>query len=216
VSVLPKILAINGSHRKGKNTEALLLAVLEGAKEAGANTKLVELVDYNIKPCLGCNRCLRKPQCSITDDDMGRLAQKLLGADGIVLGSPVYFSNVTGRMKVFMDRTRWLYLSKSMLSGKVAAAVTHAALRNGGQELAHLILERFFTVHGMVIASSRDPEGEVFNSGAMGSLFQTLESNGHIVWRRSVEEDELALRECRQLGRNIVRLIKQVMESRTT
>ncbi|SMB99200.1 Multimeric flavodoxin WrbA [Thermanaeromonas toyohensis ToBE] len=211
-----KILAINGSHRKGKNTWSLLAAVLEGAKEMGASTELIELVDYNIKPCQGCNCCLKKPQCSITDDDMGFLGKKLLEADGIVFGSPVYFANVSGLMKIFMDRTRWLYLAKNMLSGKVGAAVTNAALRNGGQELAHIILERFITMHGMILASSRDPVGQVYNGGAMGSLFQAMERSGPMQWRRSVEEDEVAIRECHQLGRNVVRLAERVTPFRTS
>ncbi|MCG0278617.1 MAG: flavodoxin family protein [Thermanaeromonas sp.] len=210
---LPKVIAINGSHRKGRNTAALLLAVLEGAQEEGAAIELIELVDYNIKPCLGCNRCVGKSQCTINDDDMTKLAEKLLQADGIVLGSPVYFGNVTGRMKVFMDRTRWLYLSKSLLSGKVGAAVTHAALRNGGQELVHLVLERFLIMHGMLVATSRNPDGAVYNNGATGTLFRAIESDGEIIWRRSVGDDELALRECRQLGRNVMKLVKQLKES---
>lgn len=201
-----RILAINGSHRKGKNTAALLNVVLEEAQNLGAETELVELVDYNIKLCLGCNRCLRAVKCSIEDDDMEKLAQKLLQADGVVLGSPVYFANVSGLMKIFMDRTRWLHMRNNKLHGKVGAVVTHAGLRNGGQELAQIVMERFLTAHGLIVVGSRDPEREV-TQGALGTLFDRVEDD-KVYWRKSVSEDVLVVRECRQLGRNIVKQVK--------
>lgn len=86
-----KIHAINGSHRKGKNTATLLNAVLEEAAAFGASTELLELSDYNIKFCTACNKCLKRSLCSITDDDMTIIAEKLISADGVLLGSPVYW-----------------------------------------------------------------------------------------------------------------------------
>lgn len=202
-----KVLAINGSHRKGKNTAEMLRLVLEEASAAGAATELLEITDYRITPCRSCNRCLRKTECSITDDDMGMIAGKMLESDGIVLGSPVYFANVTGLMKIFMDRTRWLHMCRNMLHGKVGAALTHAGLRNGGQEAALAIMERFLMGHGLTVVDSRNQEGGVFNLGAMGSMFGGLEGDT-VSWRKGVSEDTLAVRECRQLGRNLVERIK--------
>ncbi|QGP91324.1 NAD(P)H dehydrogenase [Neomoorella glycerini] len=202
-----KILAINGSHRKGKNTARLLAAVLEEARSLGAETELLELTDYHIKPCIACNRCLRAIACSIRDDDMQALAEKMLAADAIVLGSPVYIANVTGLMKNFMDRTRWLHMVKNVLHGKVGAAVTHAGLRNGGQEFTQMIMEHYLASHGMIVVDSRDQEGRVYNHGVMGTLFGDLDGDNP-VWKRSVEEDALALHECRTLGRNIVRQLQ--------
>ncbi|MDN5348524.1 MAG: hypothetical protein PWP65_2089 [Clostridia bacterium] len=88
----------------------MLELVLEEASRLGAETELLEITDLDIKPCKSCNQCLKVPQCSIQDDDMGMLAAKIKAADGLVLGSPVYFGNVSARLKNFMDRTRWLYL----------------------------------------------------------------------------------------------------------
>ena len=201
-----KVLAINGSHRKGKNTARLLAAVLEEARFLGAETELLELKDYDIKPCLACNRCLRMIACSI-QDDMQALAEKMLAADAIVLGSPVYIANVTGLMKNFMDRTRWLHMVKNVLHGKVGAAVTHAGLRNGGQEFTQMIMEHFLSSHGMIVVDSRDQEGRVYNHGVMGTLFTDLDGD-NLLWKRSVEEDALALHECRTLGRNVVREVQ--------
>ncbi|MBC7360272.1 MAG: flavodoxin family protein, partial [Desulfacinum sp.] len=123
-----KILAINGSHRKGKNTTVMLGLVLEEAAAGGAETELVELADWRIEYCISCNKCLREPRCSIRGDDMAELAEKMLAADALVIGSPVYFGNVTARLKTFMDRTRWLHMRENLLEGKLGAALTHAGL----------------------------------------------------------------------------------------
>ncbi|MDN5347055.1 MAG: hypothetical protein PWP65_619 [Clostridia bacterium] len=202
-----KVLAINGSHRKGQNTARMLAVVLEEARTLGAETELLELSDYRIKPCLACNKCLRVVECSIKDDDMRMIADKMLAADAIVLGSPVYICNVTGLMKNFMDRTRWMHMRKNLLHGKVGAAVTHAGLRNGGQELTQIIMERYLIGHGLTVVDSRDQEGGVYNLGPMGTMFERLEGD-RLLWKRSVDEDLLALHECRTLARNIVRQIQ--------
>jgi len=97
------IIAINGSHRKGQNTATLLNTLLAEAAALGATTELLELTDYTIKLCRSCNKCMGGNQCSITDDDMAIIGEKLLAADGIVLGSPAYWANVTTLMKNFMD-----------------------------------------------------------------------------------------------------------------
>lgn len=203
-----QIVAINGSHRKGKNTATMLNLVLEEAKAHGAAGELLEITDYNIKPCKSCNKCLRQTKCSITDDDMAYLGQKMLAADAIVLGSPVYFSNVTGLLKIFMDRTRWMHMCENLLEGKIGAVVTHAGLRNGGQEITTLILERFLISHGLLIVESRQPAGEIVNLGALGTMFGGLRE-GNISWYKSVLDDELAVRSCRQLGKNLVAAIRK-------
>ncbi len=202
-----KIIAINGSHRKGKNTAALLKTVLEEAAAHGADTELLELADYNIKHCLSCNKCLGKPQCSITDDDMPAISEKLLAADGIVLGSPVYWANVSTLMKNFMDRTRWMHMTKNMLAGKVGAAVTNAGLTNGGQETALRIMEFFLHAQGLHLVDSRDHDGPIMTAGVASSLLADIK-DGKPVWRKSALEDEAAMLACRTLARNMVKLIK--------
>lgn len=204
-----KIIAVNGSHRKGKNTAALLGVVLEEAAQFGASTELLELSDCNIKHCLGCNKCLGRAQCSITDDDMAEIGEKLLGADGIVLGSPVYWANVSALMKNFMDRTRWMHMVKNMLAGKVGGAVTNAGLRNGGQELAIQIMERFLAAQGLYIVDSRDLGAPITQSWVAGSLTADIRE-GKTVFRKSALEDETAVLACRQLATNMVGLINQL------
>jgi multimeric flavodoxin WrbA len=198
-----KILAINGSHRREKNTAAMLNIVLEEAEAAGARTELLELVDYNIKPCISCNRCLRKSECSIKDDDIKLIADKMLDADAIILGSPAYFENVSGIMKIFMDRLRWMHMVSNLLSGRLGAAVAVAGLRNGGQELVRQNIERYLTIQGLELVESRNPYGEIVNAGAIGTLCRSFE-NGKVIWNRSVLEDQIAVNMCQQLGKNIV------------
>jgi multimeric flavodoxin WrbA len=199
-----KALAINGSHRKGKNTAKMLRVVLDELGEGGVQTELLELADMHIEYCNACNHCLRKTECTIEDDDVRTIAAKMLEAQAIIIGSPVYFGNVTGRLKVFMDRTRWMHMAENLLEGKLGAALTLAGLRNGGQEMTQIILERFLQHHGLRVIEARDPRTGVYNLGPMGTLFGSLDGEA-IRWHRGVAEDALAVRMCRTLGQNLVR-----------
>lgn len=204
-----KIVAINGSHRKGKNTAALLKIVLEEASALGASTELLELTDLNIKLCTSCNKCLGKTQCSITNDDMAAVGEKLLAADGIILGSPVYWTNVTTLMKNFMDRTRYLHMTQNLLAGKVGAAVTNSGLRHGGQEATLRIMEYFLQAHGLHVVDSRDPVGTIMSTGVTGSLMADFKEE-KVIWRRNATDDELIVASCKQLGRNMVKMIQKL------
>jgi len=208
-----KVLAVNGSHRKGKNTAEMLKAVLDGAAELGAETELLELMDYQIKECIACNKCLSKAECTVQDDDMAELSAKLVAADGIVFGSPVYFANVTGRLKDFIDRSRPLHLVQNALDGKVGGAVVHAGLRNGGQELALAILHTYLLGQGMVVASDRGAQDALVNGGAMGSMFSAF-SQGKMSFFKNVSLDEAAMISSRALGRQMVRLAQKLPKER--
>ncbi|MBT9172274.1 MAG: 2-amino-4-deoxychorismate dehydrogenase [Syntrophomonadaceae bacterium] len=203
-----KILALCGSHRKGKNTSRMLQTVLREAASLGAETELVELTDYEIKECISCNKCLRRPECVITDDGMNVLYGKLLRADGIVIGSPVYFGNVSGRLKDFIDRSRPLHMVTNALDGKAGAAVVHAGLRNGGQEMALQILHYFMLSHGLQLVSDRRPGEAIVNVGTMATMFDSYDGI-QMKFKRGVEEDAVALASCRSLGRNIVAFLKK-------
>lgn len=111
-----KILAINGSPRKG-NTDFMLNVILDSAKQNGAETEIIELRKKNINFCNGGDNCCSKTgKCEI-NDDMLNIYPKLEQADVIILASPSYFSNVTARMKNFMDRCNPYYYNKK-LKGK--------------------------------------------------------------------------------------------------
>lgn len=103
-----KVLAINGSYRKGHACTQLLEEVLSGAREAGAKTELVELIDREIKYCENCRACCQddKPEpghCKINDDMAGLIA-KCREADALVIASPINMWTATGLIKVFAER----------------------------------------------------------------------------------------------------------------
>lgn len=98
-----KIVAIIGSPRKNGNTDTLVDSVLQGAIENGAETEKIYLSDLNFKGCIGCEGCKKTGKC-VVKDDMQMVYEKMNEADGIVLGSPTYFYNVTGLTKMFIDR----------------------------------------------------------------------------------------------------------------
>ena len=202
-----KILAINGSHRVGQNTAKLLTIALEEAQALGAETELVELAELDIEYCVGCNKCLMKPQCTI-EDDMKELKAKMAAADGIILGSPDYFSNVTARMKCFIDRTRPLHMVSNQLKGKVGGYLTMSGLDNCGSEATNHVMDHFFATHEMMVVHPR-PEGPVIGSGVTGSLMAGMKE-GKPRWRRSVDEDEIALAIAHQLGKDMVYYIEKL------
>lgn len=109
-----KIIAVNGSPRKKWNTHILLEKCLEGAKEAGTETELINLYDVQFKGCTSCFACKLKgnslSKCSVKDD-MEQILQRICECDVLVLGSPIYFTSVSGEMKSFMERLLFPYTS---------------------------------------------------------------------------------------------------------
>lgn len=198
-----KILAINGSHRAGKGTAFLVETALEEARALGCETELVELSRCKIEYCIGCNRCLGKPECTV-QDDMQMLYEKMAEADGIILASPNYYANVTARMKCFMDRTRPLHMTANALKGKVGGLIATTGLNNCGGEETVASLQRWFQIQEILLVQPR-PEGEVRANYPMGSMFRGME-DGRVKWRR-IEDDEVAIMYARQLGKDMVELI---------
>lgn len=201
-----KIVAINGSHRAGKGTAALIEAALEEARGASLETELIELSACDIAFCTGCNRCLGQKTCTI-DDDMTGIMAALKEADGIILGSPNYFANVSARMKNFMDRTRCLHMVENQLKGKVGGVVAATGLSNCGGEEAVAAMQRWFQIHEMLLVQPR-PEGEVLGNGCLGTMYRSYE-DGKVKWRR-IQDDEIAYRFARQLGQDMAALIKRL------
>jgi multimeric flavodoxin WrbA len=119
-----KILGISGSPRE-KNTDYMLKTVLDAA---GEGHELVNLKDFDIKPCLNCKACHQSFACA-QQDGMQALHAKLVEADAIVLGSPTHFDNVTGIMKNFMDRCLPFYFSRK-LEGKRVVLVAVGGFKN--------------------------------------------------------------------------------------
>jgi multimeric flavodoxin WrbA len=118
-----KILGINSSpRRKNSRTMKLVQAVLDGTETQGAEIELVDICALDINYCIGCQVCFAKGEC-VQADDLAELVDKMLRADGIVLGSPVYMHGVTAQLKTVIDRMADA-IHCQLLSGKYGCAVT--------------------------------------------------------------------------------------------
>jgi len=98
-----KVLGVIGSPRKGENTAALVERVLEGARESGAETEVVYLGQIDLNPCQACESCKKTGRC-VQRDGMQDVYDKIAGSRALVLGSPVYFDQVSAQAKMFIDR----------------------------------------------------------------------------------------------------------------
>ena len=143
-----RVLAINGSPRENGNTRSFLDVALRRAAELGAETACVWLGDKTIRGCRGCYGCVKAKRC-VVEDDFQSVFEAMLGADAILLGSPVYHASITPELKSLLDRAgfsgRWAanimkkigesyQWSGSVFSGKIVAPVTVA--RRTGQIMA--------------------------------------------------------------------------------
>ena len=100
---MPKVIGVVGSPRRGEATDTLVREVLAGAEEAGSETLVFNLDEMEIMPCRGCLACKEGEGC-VQDDGMQQLYAELHDCDGVVLGTPIYFYNMTAQLKAFTDR----------------------------------------------------------------------------------------------------------------
>lgn len=147
-----KVIGINGSARKGGNTSILIKTIFEELEKEGIETELIELADKTIKGCIGCFGCREKKQCMIKDDFFNECFNKMVNADGIILGSPVYSADISSKMKAFLERAGVIVATNpGMLRHKVGASVV-AARRGGGMTavdtLNHFLLNKEVLVVG--------------------------------------------------------------------
>jgi len=181
-----KVIGIVCSPRINGNTEILVQEALDSARNNGADTKLIRLAKLKMAPCDGCFSCHKTGECHIKDD-MQQIYDELLGADGIILGSPVYFWNVSAQTKILIDRcTR--FIEKRGLRNKVGGAIVVTG-RAGGTT-AFSTLANFFNHTRMTFAG-----------GAIG----------YGTDRGEVRKDERGMAEARALGRVMVRLIRRAV-----
>ncbi len=180
-----KVAGIVCSPRKGGNTEVLVREALLGAQACGAETALVTIWDKKINPCDGCLSCETTGKCHI-NDDVQEIYLRLMEADGIVWGTPVYFFNATAQAKMLIDRSYALYQKSSSLANKVSGVISvGASLGNAG---VWNLFSTFFSVHHML------PADFVY---------------GYARNRGDAPGDRHAMKAARELGRQIVRLVER-------
>ncbi|MHA2024673.1 MAG: flavodoxin family protein [Candidatus Thorarchaeota archaeon] len=203
-----RIVGICGSPKSERSSTRFLLGqALEAASEIITDddeTVLLNIRDYNILHCTGCDSCVRKKPCpQSANDDMTKLEKELVNADGIIIAAPSYFTSVPGILKDFMDRSRAMKMAGSRLKDTIFGAITHAGLRYGGQEHVIDILNRYALAQGMIVVGGTGSpvKDTTFGSGSL----QTDDGN----WR-SVTDDELAIRGSRLLGKRVAEIASRV------
>ena len=150
-----KVIAINGSPKKEGNTFHALNMIGNELKAAGIEFEILHIGHKNIHGCIACSKCAinKDEQCSIKSDDLNDCLQQLKQADGIIIGSPVYYSGVAGTMKCFLDRLFYVAgANGNLFRHKVAAAVV-AVRRSGGSSTLDC-LNHYLTYSEMIVATS--------------------------------------------------------------
>ena len=150
-----KVVAFNGSVRKDGNTSILLNTVLEELRTEGIETELYSLAGKPVPGCIACYQCFEKKnkQCAVEKDIVNECIRKMIEADGILLGSPTYFADVSAGMKALIERSGMVGRANADLyHRKVGAAVV--AVRRAGAINVFNTLNYFFTISNMIIPGS--------------------------------------------------------------
>jgi multimeric flavodoxin WrbA len=161
-----KVVAFNGSPRKDGNTSILIGTMLKELEKQGIGTELVQLSDKELHGCIACYQCIenKDQRCGVENDAANEYIEKMFGAEGIILGSPVYFNDVTPEMKALIDRAGFVSrANERMFKGKVGAAV--AAVRRSGavhtlDTMGHFFLSGEMIFVGRAVGMGRE-KGEV-------------------------------------------------------
>ncbi len=190
-----RVVAFNGSARRDGNTAALLKRVLAVLEAEGIETELIQLAGHLIRGCTACRACLetKNQQCAITEDNVNAYIHKVAEADGLLLGSPVYFGMMSAEMKAFIDRVGYVARGNGdMLKRKVGAAVV--AVRRAGGMTTFDAINHFFLISQMIV-----PGSSYWNIG-IGDK------------RGEVANDEEGMRTMDDLGKNMAWLLKKTKE----
>jgi multimeric flavodoxin WrbA len=150
-----KVIAINGSPKKEGNTYHALIMVAEELKNQDIDFEILHIGNKLIHGCLACGKCKTNmnEKCVIKSDELNQWVQQIKNADGIILGSPVYYSGIAGPMKCFLDRLFYVAGSNGgLFRQKIAAAVV--AVRRTGGSATFDSLNHYLSYSEMIIATS--------------------------------------------------------------
>jgi multimeric flavodoxin WrbA len=188
-----KVVAFNGSPKKRGNTSILLNLALEELNSEGIETELIHIGEKPIQGCRACFRCAKNQnlRCALEDDPLNDYMAKMLEADGMLLGSPTYFSDITANMKALIERCGMVSgVNGHALKRKVGAAVI--AVRRAGSVHAFSSINFFFLISQMIIpASSYWNMAIGLNPG-------------------DVEQDAEGIQTVKTLGQNMAWLLKKI------
>lgn len=150
-----KVVGFSGSGRKDGNTAHMVRAAFGPLEEAGIDTELVQLAGRPLRGCTACMKCRERKdmRCALPDDGLNDHIAKMVEADGIILASPTYFSDVTAEMKALIDRSGYVTRGNGFpLRRKVGAGVV--AVRRGGAIHTFDTLNHFFLINEMLVVGS--------------------------------------------------------------
>lgn len=182
-----KVLLFNGSPKIHGNTAFALGQMMDVFHANGVETELIQVGSQNIRGCIACGKCYRTGEC-VFDDLVNRVAPKLAAADGVVIGSPVYYAAPNGTLLAFLDRL--FYSNHTDLTMKVGASVVCA--RRGGCTASMDVLNKYFSINSMPIAAST--YWNQIHGGAPGEAAQDAEG----------------IRTMRNLAKNMVFLMEAI------
>lgn len=188
-----KVVAINGSPRKDGNTSVLIKHVFAVLEDEGIETELIELRGKKIRGCVACLKCFanKDGKCAVDNDFLNECVAKMADAEGIILGSPTYFSDVTAEMKALIDRAGMVAMANdAMFKRKVGAGIV--ATRRTGAIHALSTINLLFLISKMIVVGS----------GAWNVGFGFTEGE--------VENDRDGIEYMRDLGENMAWLLKKV------
>ena len=188
-----KVVAFNGSARKNGNTAILINHVFQSLEEEGIDTELIQLSGKKIRGCIACMKCFenKDQRCSVTNDDVNSCIEKMIGAEGIILGSPTYFANISTELKALIDRSGMTGIANGrMFKRKIGAAVV--AVRRGGSIHAFNAINHFFFIEEMIVP---------------GSIYWNM---GFGLDKGDVESDDEGLNTMKVLGENMAWLLKKI------
>lgn len=185
-----KVLLINGSPHKSGNTNIALSEVAKALEGEGVETEIVHIGAKAVQGCIACGKCSELGRCVFKDELYNNVREKLKEADGIIIGSPVYYAGPNGSLCALLDRL--FYSASELLKYKPAASV--AVCRRGGASATFDRLNKYFTISNMPVVSS-----QYWNS-----------VHGRLPGEAS--QDAEGLQVMRTLGRNMAWLLKSIRE----
>ena len=188
---MARVLLINGSPRANGCTAAALREMIKVFEAEGIETKLVHVGGRDIRGCVACGKCYDSGRC-VFDDIVNETAPEFEAADGLVIGSPVYYSSPNGTLLSFLDRL--FYSTRFPKHFKVGAAVV--SCRRGGNTASFDVLNKYFTISSMPVASS------------------TYWNQVHGFTAEDVEKDLEGLQALRNLARNMAFMIRAFADAK--
>ena len=194
-----KAIAVNGSPRKGGNTETLLKHALAPLESAGWDVDLIHIGGQKMRGCIACYKCFEHKdfRCAVTKDMFNEVMEKMLKADALILGSPTYFTDVSADMRALLDRSGLVALANNRaFAGKIGAAVV-AVRRGGGTHV-------FDTINHMFLMSQMIVPGSTYWNIGIG------------MDKGDVLKDEEGIANMRNLGETIAWLGKAMEAHKTT